>query len=1076
MAEKIDYRQILTDKLIEYLEAGTAPWQKPWDTREGSDRLPFNPVTGKEYRGANSLFLTMSGRGDPRWATYKQAVELGWQVRKGEKGLQIEYWKTHALRYVAPDKDGFYPMDENGRPQQQLVKLGRPEGPFHAVVFNAEQMDGVPELSKAPRQYEWDPIERADAILQTSGAKLFHDQADRAFYSPAKDEIHLPGRDQFKDQTAYYSTALHELGHWTGHESRLRREFGGSFGSVEYAKEELRAELSSYFMADKLGIPHDPGQHAAYVKSWIRVLQEDKNEIFRAARDAEKIVEYVAGLAQERGMSQSNDLSNKHAHELTFAQFSSIAKVSELENHGRKYEVSGFGDHAFSDAETPEEAVRDVHRAKVNNALYWNERALDKDIPSSEQMTVSMPPTEVIAEYPQLREKFPRLFEENQTQLSNLKEEIAMREPSLDYSAMFTPEAIKHMGDSVVAAIFEGNDQVRIDSDGIISKFSDTLTPEQYRAFNQEEAEKALFAALAEIKKEHGLFDNPYEKAIDYFVANGGAEQDGRDELNYVMTRSSPQAISTELVQRGFAEPSVAEKLGADLLEYAEAMPPEVLLAEQYASDIRVGRRAEIFSEGYDTSLFFDKERRVVELKTTLRSDEFASLADVDSFLKRPYLSKEVRMALQVFAQQAQLPQTDPLKTALAVPFKDKEEAKALGAKWDKDAKVWFAPPGADLAKLDKWLVKPEIPLAPLPNPPEVDFALALKENGLVIDGLPIMDGKIHRVPIEGKGPRSKDGAYVGYLDGQPSGFIQNFSAGTKTSWTQSGASMTPEEQAQMRVHIQLMKEQREAELATLNASVAEKCVEKWGRLDPVSRDGHDNEYLSRKGVTAFNVRQDEGKLVVPVRDINGKLWSLQTISATEGAPKLFEKGGLKKGNFSVYSVDPKARDGGAADFDALASHKPSQPLLVAEGYATAATIGEATKETVVVALDSGNIDPVVEALKSRFPMAPIFICADNDRQQVNNVGVEKAWEAAEKHQIGVVVPEFSDGQKGTDFNDLAAAHGADGKRQVADQIKPHIQSSMRKSRETVAQKMGYTMQPAKTCSKSTCKDRGLER
>ncbi len=1074
MADKTDYRQILTDKLIEHLEAGTAPWQKPWDAREGSDRLPYNPVTGKEYRGANSLFLTMNGRSDPRWATYKQAAEQGWQVRKGEKSSLIEYWKF-SDSVPAVDVSGKPIMGDDGKQKTTSVLLEKPKV-FRARVFNAEQMDGVPELSKAPRQYEWDPVDRADAILKSSGAKLFHDQADRAFYSPSRDEIHLPGRDQFKDQAAYYSTALHELGHWTGHETRLRREFGGGFGSAEYAKEELRAELSSYFMADKLGIPHDPGQHAAYVKSWIQVLQEDKNEIFRAARDAEKIVEYVSGLAQEQGISQSNDLFNKPAHELTLAQFSLIAKVTALENHGRKYEVSGFGEHAFSDAATPDEAVRDVHRAMVNNALYWNERGLDKDVPSSEQMTVSMPPSEVVAEYPQLREKFPRLFEKNQTHLFNFKEEIAMAESSLDYSAMLTPEAVKHMGDSVVAAIFEGHDQVRIDSDGIISKFSDTLTPQQYRGFNQGEAEKTLFSALAEIKKEHGLLDNPYEKSIDFFVANGGTEQDGRDELNYVMARSSPQAISAELVQRGFAEPSVAEKLGADLLEYAEAMPPEELLAEQYASDIRVGRRAEIFSEGYATSLFFDKERGVVELNTTLRSDEFASLADVNSFLKRPYLSKEVRMALQVFAQQAQLPQTDPLKTTLAVPFKDKEEAKALGAKWDKDAKIWFAPPGADLAKLDKWLVKPEISSVPLANPPEVDFALSLKENGLVLDGLPIMDGKIHRVPVEGKGARSRDGAYVGYLDGNPSGFIQNFSAGTKSTWTQSGVSLSPEERAQMQAHVQLMKEQREAELATLNASVAEKCVEKWERLNSVSRDGNDNEYLSRKGVMAFNVRQDDGKLVVPMRDIDGKLWSLQTISATEGAPKLFEKGGLKKGNFSIFSVDPKARDGGAANFDALASHKPSQPILVAEGYATAATIGEATKETVVVAFDSGNIDPVVESLRNRFPMAPIFICADDDRHQANNVGVEKAWESAEKHQVGIVVPEFSDGQKGTDFNDLAAAHGADGKGAVAAQIKPHIQGSMRKSREVVASKMGFPMQPVKTCSKPVCKDRGVER
>ncbi len=738
MADKSDYRQILTDKLIEQLEAGTAPWQKPWDAREGGDRLPYNPVTGKEYRGANSLYLTMNGRSDPRWATYKQAAEQGWQVRKGEKGALIEYWKFSDT-IPAVDSAGKPVMGEDGKQKTVSVLLDKPKV-FRAVVFNAEQMDGVPEISKGPRQYEWDPLEKADGILKSSGAKLFHDQADRAFYSPAKDEIHLPGRDQFKSPAAYYSTALHELGHWTGHETRLKREFGGGFGSADYAKEELRAELSSYFMADKLGIPHDPGQHAAYVKSWIQVLQEDKNEIFRAARDAEKITDYVLAIGQEQNL-------------------------------------------------------------EVNN--------------------------------------------------------------------------------------------------------------------------------------EHG-----------------------------------------------------------------------------------VGSDAKQQSKGQ-------------------------------------------------YSQQ---------RTVLAVPFKDKDEAKNRGAKWDKDSKVWYAPSDANLENLNKWLVKPEVVSPPSQNPEE-EFAAALRENGLVLDGLPIMDGKIHRVPVEGKGPRSKDGAYVGYLDGNPSGFIQNFSAGTKSTWTLSGNTLTPEERAQMQAHVQLMKEQREAELAALNASVADKCVERWQRLQTVGLDGSGNEYLKRKGVLAVNVRQDGEKLVVPLRDIDGKLWSLQMVSNKEGSAKIFEKGGLKKGNFSVFSLDEKAIDNGQpSNFDALAAHKPTQPILVAEGYATGATVGEATKETVVVAFDSGNIDPVVESLKSRFPMAPIFICADHDRQLKDNVGVEKAWEAAEKHQVGIVIPEFSGGQSGTDFNDLAAGNGSGGKSVVAAQIKPHLQGTMRQSREVAAAKLGLSMVPAKVSSKSVSKDRGLDR
>lgn len=296
MSDRKDFRQELTDRLIEQLEAGTAPWQKPWDPREG--QLPFNPTTGKSYRGANSLYLGMHGRGDPRWATYKQAAEQGWQVRRGEKGALVEYWKFHDTQPVL-DSNGKRLKGQDGEPLTRTIQLERPKV-FRAVVFSAEQMDGVPALPKGERTWEWDPLERAEAILQGSGAKVLHDQNDRAFYSPVRDEIHLPGRDQFRNQAAYYGTALHELGHWSGHETRLGRDLGHAFGSMEYAREELRAELASYFLADKLGVPHDIGDHAAYVKSWIKVLKEDHNEIFWASRDAERITEYVIGLDRVR--------------------------------------------------------------------------------------------------------------------------------------------------------------------------------------------------------------------------------------------------------------------------------------------------------------------------------------------------------------------------------------------------------------------------------------------------------------------------------------------------------------------------------------------------------------------------------------------------------------------------------------------------------------------------------------------------------------------------------------------------------------------------------------------------------
>lgn len=155
------------------------------------------------------------------------------------------------------------------------------------MVFNAEQIEGLPLLQlKAP---DWDPRERAEAVLKAYGVEIRHDQADRAFYRPATDRIHLPAKDSFASADAYYATALHEVGHSTGHPSRLDRALAHPFGSVGYAKEEPRAEIASLMIGDQLGIGHDPGQHAAYVKSWGQGLKEDPKEILRASRDADKI-------------------------------------------------------------------------------------------------------------------------------------------------------------------------------------------------------------------------------------------------------------------------------------------------------------------------------------------------------------------------------------------------------------------------------------------------------------------------------------------------------------------------------------------------------------------------------------------------------------------------------------------------------------------------------------------------------------------------------------------------------------------------------------------------------------------
>ena len=303
--EARDFRQDLTDTIVELVEKGAAPWQKPWNPDDAGValRIPYNATSDRAYRGANSLYLMARqmqlGSDDPRWCTYKQAQAEGWQVRNGEKGTTVEYWQfDREEQRQRPD----------GTAEKVSVKLERPRV-FYATVFNASQIDGIPQLQPAITKTGWEVSEAAERVLSSCGVSIHHDQADGAYYSPASDSIHLPPRAGFPRQEDYYEVALHEVAHSTGHPSRLNRDLSGRFGSPEYAREELRAQMCSLYLTAELGVPFNPERHAAYQGSWIAALKNDKNEIFRAARDAEIMADYVIDLSRERALTKEIDMA-----------------------------------------------------------------------------------------------------------------------------------------------------------------------------------------------------------------------------------------------------------------------------------------------------------------------------------------------------------------------------------------------------------------------------------------------------------------------------------------------------------------------------------------------------------------------------------------------------------------------------------------------------------------------------------------------------------------------------------------------------------------------------------------------
>lgn len=291
------YATEVANYFIEELEKGVSPWTQAWDKAQNE---PQNAVTGNFYRSTNFLLLAAvqqkQGYEDNRWITFLQAKALNGNIKKGEHGIPCVFWK----RFENEEKV----KNENGIETTEVVERFIP-CPFR--VFNVEQCENltIPPLTRI--EHEWTAIEAAEKILKASKANIEERYQSKAYYSVAKDKIVLPTRGQFLDAEEFYSTALHELSHWTGHESRLNRLTAvDHFGSESYAKEELRAEISSYMICSSLKLKNDTSRNTAYIQNWIQSLKNDPREIFRACSDAEKIRDYIFGLDKSLELYQGS--------------------------------------------------------------------------------------------------------------------------------------------------------------------------------------------------------------------------------------------------------------------------------------------------------------------------------------------------------------------------------------------------------------------------------------------------------------------------------------------------------------------------------------------------------------------------------------------------------------------------------------------------------------------------------------------------------------------------------------------------------------------------------------------------
>ena len=284
----MESRKELVDKIVAMMKQGQVITPDSWDRQA---LRPYNPLSGVQYKGGNRMRLMEAvithEYTDPRWGTFRQFKEKGYYPKKGEHGILCEKW---IFEKEVKKKDN------TGKEIKVVEELRKPIVSYFKV-FNGEQIQDFPKFE--PRQMEAGELSGViEELMAVSECPIKEYAQERAFYRPSEDRIYLPLRSYFIDEASFAKILLHEMGHSTGHPSRLNREFGLEFGSPTYAKEELCAELGALFTEIDLGISLDGEHyqsHSNYLASWIGALENDYNELFRACAEAEKISGRIVG-------------------------------------------------------------------------------------------------------------------------------------------------------------------------------------------------------------------------------------------------------------------------------------------------------------------------------------------------------------------------------------------------------------------------------------------------------------------------------------------------------------------------------------------------------------------------------------------------------------------------------------------------------------------------------------------------------------------------------------------------------------------------------------------------------------
>lgn len=531
-------RKLLVDAILKNLEEGKSLWKRGWIVSGAS----ISGITGKRYNGVNRLFLTAAtmerGYSDNRWVTFNQMEEKGWTFKQDEEGkslgkgagVAIEYFEfrdkvtkkpfdRHVLDGMTEDEKNAY-IDENVFALRKYYR-----------VFNADVIEGIParekrELDTSGRN------QRAENILQywnDTESKIVYG-GDEAFYRQSTDEIHLPDREQFKDLSEFYSTGLHEIGHSTGHESRLNRDLSGKFGTPEYAEEELRAEIASMFMEQDFGIEVSESHinnNAAYVAGWHKIIKDDPNILFKAIADAEKISKFVT--AKEREIKKEVEPYAIVESENEYCE--KVYKVQMCAEHGQTaYALSGYPFRSRDALMT--------EFGKMQELPFWT----DKEF---KELTVDELEAESRKRAEEQEQKVERLkaIEEEKSEVFISPSEVAAQIKD-EVAEVGTVAAVDMAGRGIESL-------TRMDDRDVVDKASKTKSGEKFLAlFNgenvlgsEEKDERSIMARLAMYTGDNS------EQLLRIFRASGQFKEDkpnayyekmAKEEMQFVASLKTP--------------------------------------------------------------------------------------------------------------------------------------------------------------------------------------------------------------------------------------------------------------------------------------------------------------------------------------------------------------------------------------------------------------------------------------------------------------------------------------------------------------------------------------------------------